>query len=61
MQTTDEIRSFMLAQLEHFKEEGIDPDAISLEELSSASLTFRKQYETEIRKNTDPAQSITSQ
>lgn len=41
----------MEAQLEHFKEEGIDPDAISQEELASASIAFRKKYETEIEKH----------
>lgn len=45
--------AFMLAQLEHFRNQGIDPDTISREELSSASLTFRKQYEAEISKDTD--------
>ena len=61
VQTTNEIRRFMEAQLEHFKEEGIDPDAISKEELASTSIAFRKKYETEKSKDTDTVKPESSQ
>ena len=52
---------FMRAQVAYFTSQGIDPDAISREDLASASLTFRKQYETEASKDNHTVKSKSSQ
>lgn len=49
--------AFMLAQLEHFRSQGIDPDKMTREELANASMTFRKAYETEASKNNHATES----
>lgn len=48
---------FMRAQVAYFISQGIDPDAMTREELASTSIAFREKYETEIRKNTDTPES----
>lgn len=53
--------AFMLAQLNYFRSQGIDPDTISREELANASMTFRKAYETEASKDTDTVKPESSQ
>lgn len=53
--------AFMLAQLDYFRSQGIDPDTISREELASASLTFRKHYETEASKDNHTVKPESSQ
>lgn len=47
---------FMMAQVEWFIDHGIDPDAISREELAETSITFRATYETETSKDSDTAE-----
>ena len=50
---------FMRAQVNYFIENGIDPDAMTREELANASITFRQKYETETEtsKDTDSSES----
>lgn len=53
--------AFMLAQLDYFRSQGIDPDEMTREELANASMTFRKAYETEASKNNHTVKPESSQ
>ena len=51
----------MQAQINYFIENGIDPDAMTREELASTSITFREKYEAEASKDNHTVKPESSQ